>query len=941
MSSYNLGTARGRLEVDASGVESGSRKAEGAIGRMTGALGGVNKVAIAAGVGVAGGGAAIAGGFAYAVNAAADFEKRMSAVKAVSGATAPEMKQLSDLALQLGRDTSFSASESGLAIEELVKAGLKVPDVMNGAAQATVALAAAGEIDLPQAATIASNAMNQFALDAKQMPKVADLIAGAANASAIDVGDFGQSLSQVGAVAKLAGLSFEDTAIAIAEMGNAGIKGSDAGTSLKTMLSNLQPTTKAQATAMRELGLITADGTNKFYDAQGNLKSLKDIQGTLQNSTKNLTAQQKQMALETIFGSDAIRAAAVFSAEGAAGYTKMSDAMGKMTAADVAATRLDNFSGAVEQMKGSAETAAIVLGQNFLGVLRTVVEGLTAFLNGVTNNIGPAMDTIKLFLAALTGGDTASNLPWAKSIIDLGKQVKPVFDALINGFKNIYNFISGPVATIGKTLFQVFGPVIAGAVGALVLAFGKVSEVLAPVGEILVKIAGWMRENETALRAVAVAVLAGMAVWKTYSLVMGIVNGIKTAIVGFRIAMAALNVVMRANPIGIIITLLAAMAAGIIYLWNNSETFRNVVLAVWGAIQAAVAAVVNWFTGSVVPWLQSAWTSIQTGLAAVGAFFSSVWTAIQTAVSTVVNFLIALVTNYINMWVSIITTGLGIIQSIFSSIWNAISGAVSAVWNFLVGLVTRSINGWRNIISSVMNAIKGIFSNIWNGIKTVVSGVINAISGFINGPLAAIKGVVSNILGNVKDTFVKIWDAIKNAVSDKINAVKDLISNGINTIKGFFSGAGTWLIDAGKNIIQGLIDGIKNMIGNLKGLLDSVTGWIPDWKGPAERDKVLLQPNGELIMAGLIRGIQKTVPLLRKTLGTVTASIPGSVSTRTSAVALTPSPAAPAVAGGDTYNITVEVNAKDLEDIQKLINFVKNARQQTRQRIGVRANVNA
>jgi TP901 family phage tail tape measure protein len=167
------------------------------------------------------------------------------------------MDQLRNKALQLGKDTSFSASEAASAIEELVKQGISVPDVMNGAADATVALAEAGELELPRAAEIASNAMNQFKLSAQDLPHVADLLAGAANASSASVGDLGSALEYVGPVAHSMGLSIDDTTGALAILANNGIKGTEAGTQLRGMLLGLTPTTNKQSEAFKKLGLIT------------------------------------------------------------------------------------------------------------------------------------------------------------------------------------------------------------------------------------------------------------------------------------------------------------------------------------------------------------------------------------------------------------------------------------------------------------------------------------------------------------------------------------------------------------------------------------------------------------------------------------------------------------------------------------------------------------
>src|SRR5262245_6239769 len=211
------------------------------------------------------GGAAIAGvaalgaGLVESVSKAADFEKQMSAISAVSGATAEEMQALTDTALQLGKETSFSAQEAAQGIEEMVKAGVSVQDVMGGGARAALDLAAAGAVSVADAAEIASNAMNVFSLKGSDMADVADVIGGAANASAISVTGYIFSLSAAGAVAATVGVGFEDLSTAIAAMGNAGIKGSDAGTSLKTMLMNLQPSTNAQRDECRRLGLETSN----------------------------------------------------------------------------------------------------------------------------------------------------------------------------------------------------------------------------------------------------------------------------------------------------------------------------------------------------------------------------------------------------------------------------------------------------------------------------------------------------------------------------------------------------------------------------------------------------------------------------------------------------------------------------------------------------------
>lgn len=807
---YDLGSAEGVISTtyNGKGADEANKDFDNLRKKSTGASDAVGKVGNVAGVA----GLAVAAGIGLAVNAAANFEERMSAVKAVSGASSDEMDQLSKKALQLGKDTSFSATDAASAIEELVKAGISVPDVMNGAADATVALAAAGEVSLPQAATLAANAMNQFNLSAQDMPKVADLIAGAANASAIDVGEFGQSLQQVGAVANLAGASFDDTATAIALMGNAGIKGSDAGTSLKTMLQNLQPGTKKQTALFKELGLITADGSNQFYDAQGNLKSFADVAGILQGSLKGMTAAQKSAALETLFGTDAIRAAAIFSNQGAAGFDKMAGAMNKVKAADVAKTRLDNFKGSLEQLKGSLETTGIIIGQIFLPALRSVVD----FIGKVAN----------AFLSLPAGVQKA-----------------------------IVIFIT--------------------VIGAILLF-------------------------------VAATVKIVFAVWKIIAVLKIL-----------RVVMAT-TWIAALGPIAAVIAIIALVVAAIILLWKHSEAFRSIVLGVWNAIKIAIGAVVTFITGVVVPALVAAWNAITTGLSAVGSFFSMIWNAIKATVLAAVSFIATVITTYVNTWRAIITAAVGGILTLWRNFWNlfggiikaavklvvaiiqltvktlmfvvntfnkAISTAWSATWNFIKNVITTVLNAIRSFVTTVFNAIRTTVVNVWNAIRNATAGPWNTVKNVVSSAINAILTVVRRIGSNISGTISSAWNAVRSATSSVWGALSGVVggalsnvygkvSGVVSRIKGIFSGAGSWLYDAGRNIIRGLLNGIESLINSVTSKLSVLTSKIPKVKGPPERDKKLLVNNGRLIMQGLMRGIDDGIVPFLKQMGGLTDLIP-------------------------------------------------------------------
>jgi TP901 family phage tail tape measure protein len=348
-------------------------------------------------------GAVVVGTFAASVGAAANFEQKMKDIEAVAGATGSEMEQLGDLAKEMGAKTAFSASEAAMGIEELIKAGLTVEQVIGGGLEGALNLATAGGLQLAEAAEIASTALNSFKDDNLTVADSANILAGAANASATDVREMKFGLSQVSAVAAGAGLSFQDTATALASFAMNGLKGSDAGTSLKTMLQNLQPRTEEQIGLFEELGLMTKEGANAFYDMNGEIKSMPEIAGLLQKSMKDMTDQQRSFALETIFGSDAVRAGNILFKEGAEGLNEMWAAMSKVTAADVATTKMETLNGAFLEFQGAVETIGIKIGEDFLPILTQVVRQVTGVVRSFDD-----VDMANLKAALAFGGTAAA-----------------------------------------------------------------------------------------------------------------------------------------------------------------------------------------------------------------------------------------------------------------------------------------------------------------------------------------------------------------------------------------------------------------------------------------------------------------------------------------------------------------------------------------------------
>lgn len=404
----NMRTVGVRLRMDTGSYARDVDKATAANRKLKGSLDDIaNKVGIVGGALVVGAGVAVA--------AAAKFDKAMSEVGAVAGATADEMERLRQAAIDAGRETAFSASEAAKAEAELAKAGIATSDILSGALAGSLSLASAGQIDLAQSAEIAAAAMNTFGLKGSDVEHVADVLAAAANKSAAGVEDLGMGLQQVGLVAAQVGLTFEETVALLAAMADRGLKGSDAATSLKTALMRLAAPTDGAAEAMEALGI-------SLYDSNGNMVDAATIAGQLEKSMKTLAPAERNAALQTIFGSDAIRAANILYEEGEAGIRDYIAAVDDQGASSrMAAAKLDNLAGDVEKLTGSLETLFIQSGSGASGGLRLLVQTGDELVTTFGALPGPVQSGA-VVLAGLTGAGLltlAAMLKLKSSIADM------------------------------------------------------------------------------------------------------------------------------------------------------------------------------------------------------------------------------------------------------------------------------------------------------------------------------------------------------------------------------------------------------------------------------------------------------------------------------------------------------------------------------------------
>jgi TP901 family phage tail tape measure protein len=381
----NLGSARGEISLSIDPFVKAIKQAQDQLKGFQSGSEGIGKAldGVAKNAAVIGGGLAL--GIGAAVHAFGDFEHQMNAVAAVTGATGAEFDALKAKAIEIGKNTVFSASEAASALEELAKAGVSTKDILSGAADGATALAAAAGEGIPQAATQIANALNEFGLAGDQATHIADVFANVANKSAADATDFGDALTYVGTQAHALGVPIEDVAAAVAVMADQGLKGSHAGTALGEALSSLAAPTRKQADELGKLGVVTKD-------AQGNFVGLTSIIEQVSKATAGMGNVQRSAALETAFGVEGARAmnallntqSAQLQAAGK-GWDDYGQAVREQgTAAEQAATRNKGLQGAIEAMKGSIETAAIAFGAGLAPAIEKGAALITSLANAFT-----------------------------------------------------------------------------------------------------------------------------------------------------------------------------------------------------------------------------------------------------------------------------------------------------------------------------------------------------------------------------------------------------------------------------------------------------------------------------------------------------------------------------------------------------------------------------
>lgn len=460
-------------------------------------------------VGIGTVGALLAKQLKDALSVGLDWTNTMNTFQSVTNATSAEMDKAGAAARQLGTDISLpatSANDAAAAMTELAKGGFSVQQSMD-AAKGSLQLAAAAGISATDAATIQSQALQAFGLNAGQAGKMSDTLANAANASSAEITDVAYALQAAGTVANQFGLSAEDTAAAIALLANNGIKGSDAGTLLKTSLLALTDQGKPAQGAIEQLGLTV-------YDAQGKFVGLHSLYGQLGDAAKRMTPEMYQAFTSILFGSDAMRIAGVAAKDGSVSYDQMRAAMDRQgAAADVAAAKTRGLPGAIERVKNNLESLQLKAYDAFQGPVTKLVDKFAAALEGV----GDAAEGVGPKVAALfsgLGSSGAAQDVWSRTV------------AAFSGLANAAVRLGPPLATVGASLATASAALGVSAWQLFVTALEAVAGVLNTLAPLIQGLGNFMQSHQGLVTAAAGAWL----LFRTVPAILGKISPATTAL---------------------------------------------------------------------------------------------------------------------------------------------------------------------------------------------------------------------------------------------------------------------------------------------------------------------------------------------------------------------------------------------------------------------------
>ncbi|MED4916708.1 phage tail tape measure protein [Geobacillus thermodenitrificans] len=593
---------------------------------------------------------AIGGALGFAVKKSMDFEAQIDRVGAIAGATPSELKKLEKASLDLGASTSKSATEVAEGMEIMAAMGYNTNQILAAMPGIIAAAEASGE-DMALVADTVSSALNSFGLEAAEAARVADVLAQAANDSAAGIKDMQYTFKYAAPVASQLGISLEQLAAAAEIMANNGIRGEQAGTTLRAALIRLSDPPKEAAATLKELGV-------RVKDSSGKMLPFNQIIAQLSKSTEKMGNAQKIAALSTIFGTEAASGMLTVIEAGPEKFDELTKSLENSAGAsqEAAQKMKDNLKGSLEELQGAFETAQIIIG----------------------NALAPAIEKVARYIQNLI--DRFNNLsPSAQKTIATIGAVAAVLAALGAG--------------IGVTL-GIIGAAASG-IGALSTAFGTVAGVISKAGGMigLFSKALGLITNPVGIAILAITglVTVGLLVYKNWDKIKAFLLATWNAI------KAAAKVVWDGLKS---------------YFTTMLNIYKTIFTTVWNAIKTALTTVWNAIKRTASTVFNAIKTAISTIFNTIRSVVTSVWNGIKSTLTSIWNGLKSTASSVWNGIKSVISNVVNGIRSTVSNVWNGIKSTTVSVWNGIKSAITSPIEKAKNTVLGIIDKIKNAFSRL-------------------------------------------------------------------------------------------------------------------------------------------------------------------------------------------------------------------------------------
>ncbi len=802
-----------------------------------------------------------------AVATAANFESSMSQVQATMGITKDAMSMvngesvntmdtLSALAKQMGSETAFSASECAEALNYLALAGYDTQEMCD-TLPTVLNLAAAGGIDLASASDMVTDAMSALGMGTDEATTMVDQMAKTSSTTNTSVAQLGDAILTIGATAKSVKGGTAELNTALGILANNGIKGAEGGTHLRNVILSLQNPTDKAAACMEQLGV-------DVYDSEGNMRSLNDVLGDLNTSMDGMTSAEKSNIIATIFNKTDLAAVNALLANTGESWDTLQQSITESggAAQQMADTQLDNLQGQLTILKSALEGLAISIGELLMPVIKNIVAGIQSFvdwLNSLDEGTKQTIVTIGLIVAAV-----------GPVLIVIGKVISAV----------------GTILSVVSKIGPVIGAVKTAATGLFTILAAN------PIGLVVAAVA--------ALIAIFVALWNNCEGFREFWI--GLWEGIKAAAIAVWEALSSFFQGAWEAIVNLAQTIWGGIGDFFSGLW---EAISSTAQAVWGAISgflsglwSGIVSAAQTIWSGITEFFSGLWQGISTTAQAawngIRDFLSGIWEAIKGVFTAALEAIQTVVTGTWKAIKSVVTTAMEALQKAISTAWEAIKTAISTALEAIKTAITTAWEAVKTAVLTVMEAVKTAITAAWEAIKTAVTTVVNVIKDTVTQVWNTIKDTVSGIMDRLKETVVNAWNALKEAVTNVLGGIKeavtgvfngladgvrtamtkvlDAVKSGFNFVKDHILGLGKQAVSWGRDLIMGIVNGIKGAIGAVKDAVGNVASTIksflhfsvPD-EGPLT-DYESWMPD---FMAGLARGIEQSRGAVRAAIGSV------------------------------------------------------------------------